>query len=144
MTIANLARRVTRPLILQWAFFGGAVAGLLSVSTLIIALQQASLRAALAGLSAILSGALVGAVAAVLFQAVGRLRFWLLALGMSAAVLAYVAATREPTRNGTLLIWVGLVIAIALSLWHLSAYGLHGWRTRRRLGGRSTVDNQFS
>lgn len=128
MTIANCLRRISGRLVAKWALFAAVSAGVLAGPLLIPALWQAPLAAVVAVLGAMVSGATVGAVAAVLFQVAGRSRFWVLAMGLNVACLAYVAAAREITRNGTLLLWAGLTIAIALCLWHLLAYGLYTLR----------------
>jgi hypothetical protein len=143
ITMANPLRRVSVRLAVLWALFGAVTAGVICGPVVIPALRQASPEAAMAGLSAIASGAMVGAVLAGLFQAAGRLRFSVPVLTLSAAALVYVATTLEIMRSGVLLLWAGLIVAIALSLWHLSAYGLHVLRTARRNSGRSAVDNQI-
>jgi hypothetical protein len=142
-TASSPSRRISVRLAVLWALFGAVTAGVTCGPVVIPALRQASPQAAMAGLSAILSGAMVGAVLAVLFQAAGRLRFWVLVLALSAAALVYVATTMEITRSGVLLLWAGLTIAILLSLWHISAYGLHVLRTRRRTGSQSVADNHI-
>jgi hypothetical protein len=130
-------------LVIIWALFGAAVAGVICGPVVLPALWQASRAAAMAGLGAIASGATVGAVLAVQFDVAGRLRFWVLVLALSVAALLYVAANMEITRSGVLLLWAGLMVAIAMSLWHLAAYGLYVLRTARRNDGRSPLDNQI-
>jgi hypothetical protein len=141
--MANPLRRISVRLAVFWALLGALTAGVICGPVVIPALRQASPAAAMAGLSAIASGAMVGAGLAALFQAAGRLHFWVLVLTLSAAALTYVATTLEITRSGVLLLWAGLTVAIALSLWQLSASGLHVLRTRRRNGDRSDVDNRI-
>jgi hypothetical protein len=123
-------RRVSSQLVVKWALVAGASAGILSLPLLIPILMPDWRATTTLGLGAIVSGTLVGALLAVLFQVIGRLRFWLVALGLSGFFLAFVAATGD-VRRGTLPILACLVAAIALSLWQLLAYSLYVLRKHR-------------
>lgn len=128
--VVNL-RRVSLRLAGRWSLFGAAIALPMALPILLPVMEQRWQTAALFGLVSVAAGALLGAVLARLFQVLGRLRFWIGVLALSGAALACIAATREVTRSGTLLIWAGLSAAILLSLWHLAAYALWVARARR-------------
>jgi hypothetical protein len=108
------------------ALFGAALAGIITGWPLLFpALTRLSLLGLATVLIAIAGGAAAGAMVAGLYQVLGRLRLWALVLVLSLASLVIVVTTTDVRRDGTLLIEAGLCVAGGLSLWVLSAYGLH-------------------
>jgi hypothetical protein len=79
MAIATVSRLLRSRLVGRWALFGAVTAGILIGALLILpTLSHPSRTRALAGVVSIASGAVAGAVAASLYQVVGRLWFWVL------------------------------------------------------------------
>jgi hypothetical protein len=70
---------------------------------------------------------------ALLFQQIGRGRFWIAVTLLSMASFALLAATGDIRRDSTLVaIAAGLFIAVALSLWHLAAWCLYTLRRKHQ------------
>jgi hypothetical protein len=117
----------------QWAIVAALAAAVLAALPVVPALLQGSPRAALAGSSAVAASAALGALAGLLFQRIGRSRFWVLVALLSVASLALLAATGDIRRDATLVaIAAALILAVALSLWHLVALGLYKLRRKHR------------
>jgi len=130
MAITTASRLAGSRLVVRWALWGAVIAGFVSGALLLPALMHFSRDAAVAGFMAIAGSAIVGAVAAILYQLMGRLRFWGGVLVLSMAYLIYLVKSGVVSGMSNPLVWVGVVAITALSLWVLLAYGLH--RLRRR------------
>lgn len=133
MTMAAFSRLLRSRLVGRWALFGAVSAGILISALLILpTLSHPSMATALAGVVTIACGAVVGAVAAILYLVAGRLWFWGIVLVLSVAFLVYGTTSRRLSGPGSPLIWVMVVVAIGLSLWVLLAYGLSVLRRKSR------------
>ena len=131
MTFVSVSGQFRRRLVGRWAFWGAFIAALLSVWLLLLVPHSA--RAALAGVISIISGAVTGAMLALIYQGVGRVWFWVIALGMSGVGLALGVAIAYTSGAGRSLAWVlFLALALGLSLWALLAYALSILRRRWR------------
>jgi peptidoglycan/LPS O-acetylase OafA/YrhL len=120
-----------RRLVRRWTLLGAAIAALFSAWLLLLVPNSA--RAALAGVISIVGGASAGAMLAVLYQGVGRVWFWVIALGLSVVGLALGVTIAYTWDAGRALPWVlFLALALALSVWVLLAYALSVLRRRWR------------
>ena len=125
MTTLPASRQIRNRVALRWALLGAITALLLS--GWLVWLVNFSRLALLAGSLSVVSGAAVGALLAAVYQVVGRAWFWVIALVLGLAGLA-LGVARGP---GHSLPWLApLILAVALTLWVLSAYALSVLRRR--------------
>ena len=133
MAKISVSRLIHGRLVAQWTILGTAVAGFV-VGWLVLrpAEGQVLRSAALPVFISLSGGALAGATLALLYRRASQRRFWVVILVLSIVSAIDVAVLRDVRETGTVLIYDGLGMTIALSLWSLLARGLYVWRQNWR------------
>jgi uncharacterized protein with PQ loop repeat len=119
-------------LVARWVLFGVVIAALISTLLLLPALLHLSVEGMRAGIIATTASAVICAMAAVLYQIAGRLRFWVIVFALSVASLPLAMTLGKPIFLNAPIVWVGVAALGLLSAWVLLAYGLHSLHRRRQ------------